>query len=70
MRVCSERTRTIVHEKRELIHRLAEKLLELETIDQNIIAAILGERPFKMSKQHEEYIKEKKRISEEVAVLT
>ena len=65
MKECSERTRQIVNDKRELIERLAEKLLELETIDQNIIESILGERPFELSQQHQEYIREKKLMEAE-----
>lgn len=64
MNLCSARTRALVNEKKELIDQLASKLLEQETIDQNHIEAILGVRPFKSSKQHEEYIKEKKKLSE------
>ena len=66
MSICTKRTKEIVTEKKELIHQLAQKLLELETIDQNVIEGILGARPFKLSKQHEEYIKEKKKLSEEI----
>lgn len=66
MRICTERTRKLINEKKELIHNLAEKLLELETIDQLTITSVLGERPFKASKQHAEYIKEKQRQTEEI----
>jgi ATP-dependent Zn protease len=52
MKICTERTRKLIIEKKTLISTLAEKLLELETIDQTTIQSILGERPFKASKQH------------------
>lgn len=32
-----------------------------------MIEGILGKRPFKLSKQHEEYIKEKKKMAEEIS---
>ena len=40
----------------------------METVDQNVIEEILGARPFPISKQHQEYIKEKRRMADEVKV--
>lgn len=66
IKLCTNRTRKLVSEKKEVIGRLAERLLENETIDQTIIEEILGERPFGLSKQHQDYIKEKKQIAEDI----
>ena len=39
---CTLRTRNLLIEKKDVIEKLAEKLLEKETIDQTIITSILG----------------------------
>jgi hypothetical protein len=51
--------------KKEQIENLAEMLLKEETVDQRMIQGVLGERPFKSSKQYEDYIREKKKMEEE-----
>lgn len=65
MAECTEKTRALLLSKKELIEKLAEALLQKETIDQSVIMEVLGTRPFKMSKQHEEYVRERKKLSEE-----
>ncbi len=37
-------------------------------MDQRMIQSVLGERPFKSSKQYEDYIREKKKIDDEEKV--
>ena len=59
---CTAKTRALIQEKKSLIETLAEKLLQKETIDQRTIEEVLGERPFKASKQYEQYLKEKKQL--------
>ena len=54
---CSIKTREIITSKKEQIEKLAEMLLKEETIDQRMIQSVLGERPFKSSKQYEDYIR-------------
>lgn len=61
---CTEKTRALITSKKDLIASLAEKLLEKETIDQFTISEILGERPFKSSKQYEEYLTEHRKLAE------
>lgn len=63
MRICSERTRKIIGENKEVLKNLAERLLQQETIDQSVIAEVLGDRPFPISKQFQDYIREKKRMN-------
>jgi len=41
-----ERVLALIEEKRELVHTLAEKLLELETINHDILVQVMGPRPF------------------------
>lgn len=47
-----------------MIRDLAELLLKEETIDQRMIQGILGDRPFKSSKQYDDYIREKRHMEE------
>merc|ERR1712196_215704 len=51
-----ERTRDLLNEKKEYVEALAELLLEKETINQDDIVRVLGERPFKMSDTYEEIL--------------
>ena len=55
---CTEKTRILVKEKRELIKRLSDFLLEKETIDLKQIVTILGERPFAAKENYKAYLEE------------
>lgn len=65
MKICTIKTRKILIEKKDILRSLAEKLLDAETIDQTIIENILGQRPFALSREHQEYVWEKRRMSQE-----
>lgn len=52
----TERTREILNEKRDLIEKLAEKLLEKETLDLKQINGVLGERPFPPKSNFKAYL--------------
>ena len=50
--------RTILEEKREFIEKLAEKLLENETLSLPDIVEVMGARPFPMKETVVEYMRE------------
>jgi AFG3 family protein len=55
---CTEKTRALVKEKRELIQGLSDLLLEKETIDLKQIVSVLGERPFEAKENYKAYLEE------------
>jgi AFG3 family protein len=57
---CYLNCREILLEKKEFIEKLAEKLLEQETLSLPDIVEIMGERPFPMKESVAEYLKELK----------
>lgn len=55
---CTEKTRKLVKEKRDLIKGLSDLLLEKETIDLKQIVSVLGERPFQPKENYRAYLEE------------
>ena len=55
---CERKTAQIVEEKRELIQRLADRLLEKETLDLNEIIKVLGPRPFEPKSSFKAFLEE------------
>ena len=53
--------RKIIHEKRDLLKKVSELLLEKETIDINDLIRILGERPFPIKGAFKRFMEEKQR---------
>jgi len=53
---CYANTKAILEDKRELIERLAEELLEHESINLPKIIKVLGDRPFPMKESLKEYL--------------
>lgn len=51
-------TRELLDSKRELIEKLADKLLEKETVNLPDIIDVLGERPYGMNETLTEYLQE------------
>lgn len=51
-----KRTLALVSDKTHLIKQLAERLLEKETIAQEDIVEILGERPFASATGYKDYV--------------
>lgn len=66
MKEATEKCRIMVKEKKDLIIKMSEKLMEKETLDLNDIISILGKRPFKNQKSFEDYLKIKEEKKEEV----
>ena len=54
----ADRCRTIIKEKQEHIKKLAEALLEKETLDVIDLIEILGHRPYPLAESLSEYLKE------------
>ncbi|MFO0002543.1 MAG: hypothetical protein ACK559_15550 [bacterium] len=50
----------MLEERREHIEKLAEKLLEKETLNLTDIVEVMGERPFPMKENVVEYMRELK----------
>ena len=55
---CTQKTRVLVKEKRQLIKNLSDLLLEKETIDLKQIVSVLGERPFAAKENYKAYLEE------------
>jgi AFG3 family protein len=55
---CYDRTKIMLTEKKDLIHDLAEKLIEKESINLPDILKVLGDRPFPMKESVREYLQE------------
>ena len=53
----------IIEEKKELMRKLSERLLEKETIDINDITEILGKRPFEVKGTFKKYLEEKNKMA-------
>lgn len=51
-----ERTLNLVNEKRDLVEKLALRLLEQEQLERNDLIAVLGERPFKEKSTYEDFV--------------
>ncbi len=52
-----ERTRALLEEKKEALVSIAELLLEKETINQDDVIAMIGERPFEMQENQKAFLK-------------
>jgi len=57
---CTERTRALIREHKDKIEKLAEALLEKETLDLQAIIEILGERPFPPKSNFKAYLEYKR----------
>jgi AFG3 family protein len=55
---CTERTTSLIEEKRDLIEKLSAKLLEKETLDLKQIIEVLGERPFAPKSSFKAFLEE------------
>ena len=58
IRECGEMTKKVVEEHEGKIKGLAEKLIELETIDTKVIQDVLGVRPFEAKRGYKKYLEE------------
>ena len=52
-----ERTRALLEEKKQALVSIAELLLEKETINQDDVIAMIGERPFEMQENQKAFLK-------------
>merc|ERR1711871_754441 len=52
-----ERTRALLEERKEALVSIAELLLEKETINQDDVIAMIGERPFEMQENQKAFLK-------------
>ena len=52
------KARTLLGEKKELVRKLADKLLEKERLVQKDLVEILGARPFALSAEYDKYVNE------------
>eukprot|EP00340_Litonotus_pictus_P009005 CAMPEP_0170519910 /NCGR_PEP_ID=MMETSP0209-20121228/5144_1 /TAXON_ID=665100 ORGANISM="Litonotus pictus, Strain P1" /NCGR_SAMPLE_ID=MMETSP0209 /ASSEMBLY_ACC=CAM_ASM_000301 /LENGTH=824 /DNA_ID=CAMNT_0010805901 /DNA_START=200 /DNA_END=2674 /DNA_ORIENTATION=+ len=55
---CAKRTREVVEKYKEQIEKIAEKLLDKETIDILDVIKLIGDRPHKLPSSMEAYLKE------------
>ena len=55
---CEKITTEIILEKKDLIQKLADKLLEKETLDLTEIVKILGSRPFEPKSSFKAFLEE------------
>jgi len=51
-----ERTLNIINDKKDLVEKLALRLLEQEQLERNDLIAVLGERPFKEKSTYEDFV--------------
>lgn len=65
VRECEERTRQMITEKKELITKLSDRLLEKETLTFKEIRDILGERPFAPKGSFKSYLEESNHETED-----
>ena len=61
------RTKNLLEEKKDAVEALAERLLEVETINHDEIVALIGHRPFEGSDEYKTYVNSQKEVSEEQA---
>merc|ERR1712212_82781 len=64
------RTIDLVTEKKDLLHNLANVLLEKETIERDDLIEILGKRPFEEMTTYEEYVAGTKTEGAEIKTKT
>ena len=57
---CLEKTKELLNGKKELITKLAERLIEAERLTHRDLVEILGPRPFEESDEYKRYILEQK----------
>lgn len=62
---CEDITRKLIIEKRSVIEKLSEELLEHKNLDHDQIKAILGERPFPPKGSYKNYLEEQSIYEEE-----
>lgn len=62
-----EKARTLITEKKEMIRKMADLLMEKETIGIDEISEIFGPRPFELSIEFQKYLEEKKKADCEVS---
>jgi AFG3 family protein len=55
---CEKRTFDLITEKKVLIQKLSDRLLEKETIDLNEILKVLGPRPFEPKSSFKAFLEE------------
>jgi AFG3 family protein len=55
---CATICKALIDEKKELIEKLADILIEKESLDHKDLIAVLGPRPFDPSPSYEQYLKE------------
>ncbi|CAG9315405.1 unnamed protein product [Blepharisma stoltei] len=58
---CIKKTRSLLGEKKELVEKLAETLIEKEMIKHKELVEILGERPFEYQQEYQKYLEEAKK---------
>ena len=65
---CYAQTKALLESKRELIEKLAESLLEKESINLPEIIKVLGDRPFPMKETLRDYLEElnKRKVDEDL----
>ena len=63
-----ERTKNLLQDKKDLVQKLADKLLEKETIDRNDVVEVLGPRPFKELHTYEEQVANTREREEDLSL--
>lgn len=61
-----ERARAIIREKRDIIQKLSEVLIEKETIDTLDVEAVAGKRPFEAKDNFKKFLQERKAVEEDL----
>lgn len=61
-----DKARAIINEKKDMIRKMADLLIEKETIGIDEIVSIFGPRPFELSDEFKKYLEEKKKADCEV----
>jgi AFG3 family protein len=67
---CEKKTTELVLEKKDLIQKLSDRLLEKETLDLIEIVNILGQRPFTPKSSFKAFLEEVQRTEEENKIST
>jgi AFG3 family protein len=64
---CEQKTTQILLEKKELVQKLSDRLLEKETLDLNEIIKVLGPRPFEPKSSFKAFLEEMTKSEEQQA---
>lgn len=67
---CEKKTTEIILEKKDLIQKLSDRLLEKETLDLIEIVNILGQRPFQPKSSFKAFLDEVQKTEEENKLST